>query len=69
MPLVIGLFIGIIAGLTVPFAVKETPNTFGGMLSGNMLYVPGLDTSVHWSWPVFGLVTVLVWVLLKVAKS
>ena len=53
----------------MPFAVKENPGTFGGLLTGNMLWVPYFDRHVHWSWPVFGLVTLLVWGLLKLARG
>ena len=69
MPLLVGLFIGILAGMLVPFAVKDNPGTFNGMFSGTMLWLPYFDKDIHWSWPVFGLVTLLVWGLLKVARG
>ena len=69
MILLPALVLGFIAALVVPFAVKNSPDTFGGMLYGSLFHIPMTDAYIHIAWPVFLFVTGLLWGLLRLAKG
>ena len=68
MVLLPALLLGFLAALTLPFAVRHAPGTFGGMLSGTLFHVPYTDVTLRIAWPVFLLVTALLWGLFRLAK-
>ena len=69
MVLLPALVLGFIAALGVPFAVQGSPDTFGGLLYGSVCHIPGTDSYVHIAWPVFLVVSLLLWGLFRLAKG
>ena len=69
MVLLPALVLGFIAALVVPFAVQGSPDTFGGLLRGSMFHIPMTDSIIHIAWPVFLVVSLLWWVLFRLAKG
>ena len=67
MRILIALMVAMGAGLLLPLSVRENPDTFNGMLKGTLWTIPWTYTTLHISWPVFGGVFLLMYVLLKVA--
>ena len=67
MRILIALIIAFGAALLLPLSVRENPDTFNGMLAGKLWHVPYTYTTLHISWPVFGGVFLLMYILLKVA--
>ena len=63
------LLLAFLAALTVPFAVRHSPETFGGMLYGSLFHVPYTDVTLRIAWPVFLLVAALLWGLFRLAKG
>jgi hypothetical protein len=70
-PLTAAVALGMVAGIAVPWAAAGRTDVLGGLLAGEPMRVPlgAAGTVFHWSWPIFCLVTLLAWGLLRAAGS
>ena len=56
------VIIGAVAAVAIPYAVG-THGTFGSWVGRGLVRLP-FDLGLHWSWPIFCVVTLFAWAML-----
>ncbi len=68
MALIRAVLIGAAAAVAVPYVMRNDPEVLGGWVHRGVAYYDVAHYHVAWSWPLFGLVTLMAWGLLTWAN-
>lgn len=61
------IIVGAASAIAAPYATREVPPGWTDFLKAGALHVDLHGVQVYWSWPVFCVVTLLVFLLLRAA--
>jgi hypothetical protein len=60
---------GAVAAIAVPWLLADQQGPLIDRLNGGLIHIPIGGIMLHWSWPIFCVVTLVVWGLLAAAKD